>query len=59
MDNMDVFNAFSKSKSQILSYKRVTVVRILCFVNNLLLFTCALYWYTIHSTVAFVVDNSI
>lgn len=45
-----------KFKNQILSNKRVTKVRTLCFVNKvrvMLLYTCVLHWPKFQSNVAF------
>lgn len=53
--NKNVFNALTKFKSQVSSYKRVTEGIILCFVNKArvpLMFTYWLYWYKFQSNVA-------
>lgn len=54
--------AWTKSESQISSYKRITEVRILCFVNKarvLLMFTYLLPWYKFLSNVTVCCDEII
>lgn len=60
--NIDVFNALSKFESRLMSYNRVTGVRIHYFVNKaqiLFLYTNVSFWYNFNLMLLFVIDKII